>query len=119
MRLEQLVTNLVGNAVKFGARRPVDVVIEEVVERDAVSARVAVADHGIGIDPRYQRRIFGRFERAVSARNFGGLGLGLWVAKQIIDAHGGSISVDSTLGEGATFTIVLPTTTAQRARRSA
>jgi PAS domain S-box-containing protein len=120
VRLEQLVTNLVGNAMKFGARHPVDVLLEEVAEPSPGAARLLVADRGIGIDPQYQRRIFGRFERAVSARHFGGLGLGLWVAKQIVDAHEGTISVESAPGEGATFTIVLPTAAAPRlARRSA
>jgi PAS domain S-box-containing protein len=118
VRLEQLVTNLVGNAMKFGARRPVDVVVDETANGHA-DARLTVTDRGVGIDPRYQQRIFGRFERAVPARNFGGLGLGLWVAKQIVDAHEGTISVESTPGEGATFTVVLPVTMSHPRRRSA
>ena len=115
MRLEQVVTNLLGNATKFGSRHPIDVGLDV----GSGAARLTVADHGIGIDPEYQRRIFGRFERAVSSRHFGGLGLGLWVAKQIVDAHEGAISVESTPGEGATFTVVLPVAAARRERRSA
>ncbi|MDB4981198.1 MAG: Two-component sensor histidine kinase [Myxococcales bacterium] len=104
VRLEQVVSNLLGNAMKFGARQPIaiDVAVAEGV------ARVSVRDRGIGIDDRDQRRIFERFERSVSARHFGGLGLGLWVAKQIADAHAGTIDVQSEPGAGATFTLTLP-----------
>ena len=65
-------------------------------------------DHGIGIDPSDQPQIFERFERAVSSRNYGGLGLGLYIVKRIVEAHGGAISVDSRPGEGATFEVDLP-----------
>ena len=115
VRVEQVVMNLVANAAKFGARQPIEVR----VEAQTGAARVTIADHGIGIDPHYQRRIFGRFERGVSARHFGGLGLGLWVAKQIVDAHDGMISVESAPGEGATFTVLLPLAAARQARRTA
>jgi signal transduction histidine kinase len=67
-----------------------------------------VRDHGIGIDPADQRQIFERFERAVSSRNYGGLGLGLYIVKRIVEAHGGSIRVESTPGEGAAFHVELP-----------
>jgi PAS domain S-box-containing protein len=119
MRLEQLVTNLVGNATKFGAHQPVDVALAVDTNGHAGAARLTVTDRGIGIDPQDQRRIFERFERAVSARNFGGLGLGLWVAKQIVDAHEGTISVASAPGEGATFTVVLPVARTHTSGRSA
>ena len=119
LRLEQLVTNLVGNATKFGAHQPVDVAIAEDTNGQASAARLTVTDRGIGIDPQDQRRIFERFERAVPPRNFGGLGLGLWVAKQIVDAHEGTISVASAPGEGATFTVVLPTARTHTSGRSA
>jgi PAS domain S-box-containing protein len=117
VRLEQVVTNLVANSVKFGERKPVEVT----VAGQGATARVSVTDHGVGIDPHYQRRIFGRFERerAVSARHFGGLGLGLWVAKQIVDAHAGTISVESVPGQGATFTVLLPIATSRPTGRSA
>jgi signal transduction histidine kinase len=67
-----------------------------------------VADQGIGIALEDQPRIFKRFERAVSPRKFGGLGLGLWIASQLVEAHGGTIDVLSQPGTGATFTVVLP-----------
>ena len=104
MRLEQVVSNLVGNAIKYGAGQPVEVSLT----RQAGVARLSIRDHGIGIPPEAMSRLFGRFERAVSAREFGGLGLGLYIARQIVEAHGGTIVVNSALGKGATFTVELP-----------
>jgi PAS domain S-box-containing protein len=104
VRIEQVVTNLLANAVKFGERKPIEVA----VTNGGHSARVEITDHGIGIAPHDQHRIFGRFERGVSRRNFGGLGLGLWVAKQIVDAHAGTITLTSALGGGSTFSFALP-----------
>jgi len=115
VRVEQVVTNLISNAFKFGAGRPVEVSIGT----DAGAARLSVRDHGVGIEPHYHRRIFRRFERAVSPSNFGGLGLGLWVAKEIVDAHAGTISVESTPGQGATFIVMLPLTVTGKLRRTA
>jgi signal transduction histidine kinase len=102
-RLEQVVTNLVTNAARYGHGKPIDIT----VAADARSVRLVVRDHGIGIAPEDQRRIFERFERAAS-RNFGGLGLGLYIARQIVEAHGGSIHVSSELGVGSSFTVELP-----------
>ena len=79
----------------------------ELGARDA-KAILVVRDHGIGIDPADQPQIFERFERAVSSRNYGGLGLGLYIVKRIVEAHGGTIRVDSKPGEGAAFTVELP-----------
>jgi len=104
VRIEQIATNLLTNAIKYGKGKPIEVR----VERDATSARLVVQDHGIGISPEDQLRIFQRFERAVSARHFGGLGLGLWIARQLVDAHGGTIRVTSSPNEGATFEVELP-----------
>ncbi|HYO51869.1 ATP-binding protein [Archangium sp.] len=104
LRLEQVVSNLLSNALKYGARKPVEV---EARASDGM-VRLAVTDHGIGINKEALGRIFGRFERAVSLRHFGGLGLGLFIAKQIAEAHGGSIVVQSQPGHGTTFTVVLP-----------
>jgi signal transduction histidine kinase len=104
MRLEQVVTNLLTNAAKFGAGKPIDLSVERVGPR----ARVAVTDHGIGIAAEDVERIFRRYEQAVSTRSYGGLGLGLYIARQIVDAHGGTIRVESELGAGSTFTIELP-----------
>ncbi|HZI14393.1 MAG TPA: ATP-binding protein, partial [Myxococcus sp.] len=104
LRLDQVVTNLLQNALKYGAGTPIEVR----VERGPDAARVSVKDGGMGIAPEDQERIFGRFERAVSARKYGGLGLGLWIARQVVEAHGGTISVHSEPGRGATFTVALP-----------
>jgi signal transduction histidine kinase len=103
-RLDQVLTNLLGNAVKYGKGSPVELR----VQRDGESARIAVADQGIGVAPEDQLRIFKRFERAVSPRKFGGLGLGLWITSQLVEAHGGTIEVVSEPGAGATFVVVLP-----------
>ena len=102
--LDQVLTNLISNAIKFGAGAPIDVVVEP----RRGSARLTVRDRGIGIATEDVRRIFGRFERAVSARHYGGLGLGLFVSRQIVEAHGGRIAVESRAGEGSTFTVELP-----------
>jgi signal transduction histidine kinase len=110
-RLDQVVTNLVGNAVKYGPGKPVTVVLRQVEG----SARIDVTDHGIGIPREAQERIFGRFERAVSDRNYGGFGLGLWIARRVVEALGGEVSVESEPGHGATFTIVLPVDPVARA----
>ena len=104
LRVEQIVTNLVSNAVKYGRGRPVEITVSRAGER----ARLTVRDHGIGIAPEHQARIFGRFERAVSERHYGGLGLGLWLVRRIVDALGGTIALESELDAGSTFTVELP-----------
>ncbi len=104
IRLEQIVSNLLANAIKYGAGKPVE--IETRTSEGVV--RIAVTDHGIGIDRDALERIFGRFERAVSARNYGGLGLGLFIARQFAEAHGGSVLARSQPGVGSTFTVLLP-----------
>jgi PAS domain S-box-containing protein len=106
MRVEQVVTNLLSNAVKYAA----GTLIEVQVRRDRDRGVIVVRDHGGGIDGEHLPRIFDRFERAVSASNFGGLGLGLYIARQIVSAHGGVIKVDSVRDEGAAFTVELPLT---------
>jgi signal transduction histidine kinase len=104
VRLEQMATNLLANAIKFGKGAPIGVS----VRAQGNTAAFAVRDHGIGIPLAEQARIFDRFERAVSSRHFGGFGLGLYVSKAIVDAHGGSIEVTSCPGEGSTFVVRLP-----------
>ncbi len=109
IRIEQVVTNLLRNAVVFGRGKPIHVTVSALAQG---GARLVVADRGIGIAREEQRRIFERFERAVSAKNYGGMGLGLYIVKQIVDRHGGTVTVVSELGKGATFTVDLPATSA-------
>jgi signal transduction histidine kinase len=103
-RLESVIGNLISNAAKFGEDKPIEISIS----CDGAVARIAVTDHGIGIAPEQQARIFEKFERAVSERHYGGFGLGLWVVRQIVEAHGGSIHVASEAGKGSTFVVELP-----------
>jgi PAS domain S-box-containing protein len=104
MRLEQVITNLITNAMKFGAGKPIEIT----VDREGAQARIAVADHGIGIAAEDVERIFQRYEQAISSRIYGGLGLGLYIVRQIVDAHGGAIRVESQPGAGSTFIVELP-----------
>jgi two-component system sensor kinase FixL len=104
LRVEQVIANLLVNAAKFGEGRPITLEVSTHGDR----ARVRVADHGIGIAAEHQSRVFDRFERAVPTHHFGGLGLGLYIVRQIAEAHGGEVRVDSAPGSGATFTVDLP-----------
>jgi PAS domain S-box-containing protein len=104
LRIDLVITNLLVNALRYGERRPVCVRVEAAGDR----ARVAVEDQGIGIDPADQERIFERFMRAVPSRRFGGLGIGLWLSRQIVDAHGGELRVESRAGAGSRFIVELP-----------
>jgi signal transduction histidine kinase len=104
LRVGQVVTNLLSNAIKFGLGQPIDVA----VDASDGEASVSVRDRGVGVSPEERARIFERFERAASERHYPGLGLGLWITKQIVDACRGNISVDSCRGEGTTFTVELP-----------
>lgn len=103
-RLEQVILNLLSNALKYGAKKPVRVVLAKA----GMSAVLSVSDHGIGIDPQYIHKIFNRFERAIGSTNISGLGLGLYIGKEIVTAHGGSIAVESSSGQGSTFSVILP-----------
>lgn len=104
LRIDQVITNLVSNAIKYGDSKPV----HASVRIEDGSAVVDITDHGIGISEEDQSRIFGRFERAVSASNFGGLGLGLYIVRQIVQEHGGTVTVTSQKNVGSTFTVRLP-----------
>jgi signal transduction histidine kinase len=106
LRLEQVISNLLSNAAKYGAGHPVEVA----VEADGERARLREKDGGIGIAPEDQARIFERFERASGVGHIHGLGLGLWITRQIVEAHGGSIRVESAVGQGSTFVVELPRT---------
>jgi PAS domain S-box-containing protein len=103
-RIEQVVINLLSNAIKYGRGKPIEIMVQPFEQR----VRIVVVDHGIGIADEDVERIFARFERAVSTRHYGGLGLGLYVTRNIVEAHGGSIRVVSSLNEGSTFTVELP-----------
>lgn len=104
LRLEQVLTNLLANALKYGEGKPIFVS----VSADSRSAVVTVVDQGIGIAPQDLSRIFHQFERVLGHRTFGGLGMGLYIARQIAQAHGGRIEVDSAQGKGSKFRVVLP-----------
>ncbi|WP_313085796.1 hybrid sensor histidine kinase/response regulator [Pseudomonas sp.] len=103
-RIEQVVANLLTNAMRYGAGQPVQVS----VSRRGEYACVEVRDHGIGISPASLERIFCQFERAEGSESSAGLGLGLYIAEQIVTAHGGRIQVESEAGEGALFRVLLP-----------
>jgi PAS domain S-box-containing protein len=102
--LDQVVTNLLTNAIKFGRGEPIDVSVA--VDRGLTWLRVR--DHGPGVPSADRDRIFERFERGVSDRSFAGLGLGLWIAREIVEAHRGRIGVESPEGGGAEFFVALP-----------
>lgn len=104
IRIEQAVTNLISNAIKYGDGKPITIV----VQRRGNQAVFLIQDQGIGIAKDVQKRIFDRFERGVSASEFKGLGVGLYITNQIVKAHGGSIAVKSSPGDGATFIAKLP-----------
>jgi PAS domain S-box-containing protein len=107
-RLEQVASNLISNAVKYGDGKPIHVTVRAEGGPDGGHARLTVRDQGLGIAPRDQERIFGRFERAANSGNFGGIGLGLWIVKQIVNVFGGAVSVESAAGAGSAFTVELP-----------
>lgn len=103
-RLEQVLVNMLSNAFKYGAGRPIEVEVRKAAE----GVELLVRDQGRGIAPEDARRIFRRFERAVPGKEISGLGLGLYIADQIVAAHSGRISVDSGLGKGALFRVWVP-----------
>src|SRR5206468_11535203 len=103
-RVGQIVHNLISNASKYGRGQPV----EGSVERDGPLARLRVRDQGIGLTPEQQELVFQKFERAVSDRSSGGLGLGQWITREIVEALGGRIGVTSTPGVGSEFSVELP-----------
>lgn len=104
LRVEQVVTNLLTNAIKFGERAPIEV--EVIALEEAV--KLVVRDHGIGIPRESQARIFEAFERAVPHRKYGGLGLGLHIVRTIVEGLGGTVRLESVPSEGTTFVVELP-----------
>ena len=103
-RMGQVIMNLLTNGIKYGGGNPIEVS----VERQGPSATIRVRDSGPGISPDHQARIFERFERATDDRSISGLGLGLYITRQIVEAHEGDISVTSQLGLGTEFVVHLP-----------
>jgi signal transduction histidine kinase len=106
VRVEQVVMNLISNAIKYGRGQPVDVELARVGDH----ARLVVADRGIGIPEDQKARVFERFRRAPGAiaNNIEGMGIGLWVVREIVDKHGGRIELESRPGVGSTFVVDLP-----------
>ncbi|UJR87235.1 MULTISPECIES: sensor histidine kinase [Sandaracinus] len=103
-QVEQILVNLLSNAIKFGPGAPIEIRAEVVGD----VARLSVRDHGIGIAPDKLLSIFDRFQRGVSPRNYGGLGLGLYIVRRAVDAHGGRVWAESTPGAGVLVTVELP-----------
>lgn len=103
-RIEQVVTNLLSNALKYGRSRPIHVQV--LTEQGEILVRVR--DQGMGIPEEALQRIFDPFERAVNDGGYGGLGLGLYIARSIAEAHDGTIEVESAVGQGSVFTLRLP-----------
>jgi signal transduction histidine kinase len=104
MRLKQIVGDLLSNAIKFGAGKPVELAVSRV----DTTARIVVRDHGFGIAPEDRTRIFERFERAAPISHYGGFGLGLWIVRKIVDAFGGDVVANNAPDGGAIFTVDLP-----------
>jgi signal transduction histidine kinase len=103
-RVDAVVTNLISNAIKYGAGKPVHVSLAA----DADQATIVVRDHGMGIALADQARIFERFERAAGAARVPGFGVGLWMSRALLRSMGGSLTVESAPDQGSTFTLQLP-----------
>jgi signal transduction histidine kinase len=99
-----VVVNLLNNALRYGQKKPIEVTLTA----DAHQARIDVRDSGVGISSADQQRIFDAFERGANNDAPGGLGLGLYITRQLTEAHQGEIVVLSSLGEGAVFSVSLP-----------
>lgn len=110
-RLEQVVVNLLTNALRYGAGKPIRVELNPLPG----AATIRVSDQGVGIAPDDKARVFEQFVRVGDRTRIPGLGLGLYITKQLVEAHGGTISVESALGEGSTFTVALPMPTSDAA----
>ena len=103
-RIDQVATNLLSNAIRYGRAAPIVVRAAS----DGEEARFSVEDEGVGISPEDQTRIFEQYERASHSKDHAGLGLGLWISRQLVEAMGGTISVNSEVGRGSVFTVELP-----------
>jgi signal transduction histidine kinase len=103
-QIERVVINLLTNAMKFGAGKPIEIWVTS----QESGACLQVKDVGIGIAEDDQRKLFRRFERIAPLMQFGGLGLGLYISREIVNAHGGTIEVKSAPNQGACFVVNLP-----------
>ncbi|KKQ14801.1 MAG: Sensory box histidine kinase [Candidatus Daviesbacteria bacterium GW2011_GWA1_36_8] len=104
LRIEQVITNLLTNAIKYGDKKPIEV---RVINFNK-SGKIHVKDQGIGIPAELQKKIFEKFERAVTSSQFQGSGLGLYITNQIVKAHNGKVHLKSREGKGSTFIVELP-----------
>lgn len=104
LRIEQVITNLLTNAIRYGNKKDI---LLKLKSTDSL-VRLEVIDHGIGISESAKERIFDRFERSVNSNEVSGLGLGLFITKQIVLAHEGRIWVESELGKGSCFIVEVP-----------
>ena len=104
LRLEQAVSHLLSNAIKYGAGKPIAITAR--LQGD--EAVLEIRDHGPGIAEGDRGRLFRRFERAVSLRNYGGLGLGLFLVQEIVEAHGGTVLAENAEGGGERLQLRLP-----------
>lgn len=104
VRLDQAITNILSNALKYGEGKK----IETTIRKSGSKAQIQVEDHGIGIAKEEQKAIFSKFHRAPNGKNHKGLGIGLYVTSQIVDAHNGKIKVKSKPKKGTTLTVELP-----------
>lgn len=114
-RVEQAVNNLLKNALRYGQKRPIVLSVRSSADHAVLSVR----DQGIGIEAGAQKKIFDRYERAVDANEVSGLGLGLFITRQIAEAHGGAVTVQSEVGKGSTFDLILPKGYSQPSQESA
>ncbi len=106
LRIEQLLNNLISNSIKYGRGKPIRITARKLKKY----VKITVSDDGIGIRKKHLEQIFEKFERAVANQHLTGFGMGLYIARKIVESHGGRISVTSKLNDGSTFQIILPTT---------
>jgi len=104
LRIDQVLTNLVSNAVKYGGDKPIAIA----ATTNDGHATITISDNGIGIPAQDLPRIFELFERVAPDSESAGLGIGLWITKRIVEAHGGTVHAESKPGIGSTFTVRLP-----------
>lgn len=103
-RMEQVISNLLNNAIKYGNNNPVKIIFDHQGDKVLLS----FVDEGLGIDPKNLKMIFNRYDRGMDSSKISGLGLGLYLSKQIVEAHKGQIKVESVVGKGSTFTVEFP-----------